>query len=87
MNQLKNAFLRCIYLVEVKDHLTNEVKTMSDELLTDVELAEMLTLKVATVRGWRLKKQGPPYVKVGRMVRYSKDSVTQWLKEREVKNQ
>jgi predicted DNA-binding transcriptional regulator AlpA len=41
-----------------------------DELLNDHEAAEMLGLTVDVLQAWRRKGLGPPYVKLGRSVRY-----------------
>lgn len=38
--------------------------------LTEVDAAEALGLKVATLRAWRHSKKGPQFVKFGRAVRY-----------------
>lgn len=38
--------------------------------LTEHEVAERLCLSVATLRAWRLKRQGPSFVRFGRAVRY-----------------
>ena len=40
-------------------------------LLTNVEAAKLLGLKPITLATWRMRKSGPPYVRVGRRaVRY-----------------
>jgi len=38
--------------------------------LTEHEVAQRLSLSVATLRAWRLKRKGPRYVRFGRAVRY-----------------
>ena len=48
---------------------------MDDRLLTDVEVANMLGISPRTVRAWRLKKTGPPFKKIGRLVRYERSKV------------
>lgn len=54
---------------------------MSDHdkpLLTDVDVAKMLSVSVGLVRKWRLKKTGPPFRKIGRLVRYERSAVVKW---------
>ncbi len=36
-------------------------------------------IKVATIRGWRHKGTGPPWVRFGGLVRYSRAAVERWL--------
>jgi predicted DNA-binding transcriptional regulator AlpA len=38
--------------------------------MNEVAAAQLLGLKVATLRKWRHRKQGPAFVKFGRSVRY-----------------
>jgi predicted DNA-binding transcriptional regulator AlpA len=38
--------------------------------LTETQVAERLGLSVATLRAWRFRKIGPPFVRFGRAVRY-----------------
>jgi len=54
-------------------------KSTSDRLLNEHEVAELITVSVATIRRWRLLRQGPRYIKVGAAVRYRFDDVTGWL--------
>lgn len=41
-----------------------------NHLLDEFAVAELLGVSVATIRRWRLLKQGPRYAKVGASVRY-----------------
>jgi predicted DNA-binding transcriptional regulator AlpA len=45
-------------------------------------VAELLGVSVALLRKWRLFRNGPPYHKVGRLVRYSSKEVLEWLHSR-----
>jgi hypothetical protein len=38
--------------------------------MDEIAAARLLGLSVATLRAWRHRKQGPPFVKFGRSVRY-----------------
>jgi predicted DNA-binding transcriptional regulator AlpA len=52
------------------------------ELLTERDLARITGLSVASVRRWRLFKQGPKYLKIGASVRYRAEDVRAWLEAR-----
>ena len=49
------------------------------KLLTNQQAAELIGLKPATLDVWRNRGQGPRFVKVGRLVRYSEEEVVTWL--------
>lgn len=53
------------------------------ELWTETQLSETLTVSVRTVRNWRLRAGGPPWVKINAMVRYRPVAVERWLLEQE----
>ena len=57
---------------------TNELPTLLDE----VEAAEILTLKVTTLRRWRWSGDGPEFIKLGSAVRYDRETLAEWLDER-----
>ena len=48
-------------------------------LLTEHDVARITGLSVATVRRWRLLRQGPRYLKIGASVRYTPEDVSAWL--------
>ncbi len=56
-----------------------------DDLLTTNELAALLKIKPATLIDWRLDRRGPPFVRVGRAVRYPLRSALQFAAERLVR--
>ena len=49
--------------------------------LTQRELAELLRLPERTLEDWRLTHTGPPYLKLGRHVRYDVQDVLAWAQE------
>jgi predicted DNA-binding transcriptional regulator AlpA len=51
-------------------------------LLNEYAVAEILGVSVATVRRWRLLRQGPKYMKIGASVRYSPDSISKFINTR-----
>lgn len=49
-------------------------------LLSEGDLAEMLTMKVQTLQAWRAKRKGPDFVKLGKSVFYRADDIQEWIK-------
>jgi predicted DNA-binding transcriptional regulator AlpA len=50
-----------------------------ETLLNERDIARITGLSVASVRRWRLLRQGPKYVKIGSAVRYKPEDVSAWL--------
>ena len=55
--------------------------------LTEDEVSDRTKISVSTLQGWRVEpktapfvKKGPPFVKVGRMIRYVEDDLIKWQK-------
>ena len=46
------------------------------------ELSELLGVPVGTLANWRSARTGPPFVKVGRHVRYRTGDVDEWIAAR-----
>lgn len=61
--------------------MTQEHKTL-ENLLNEHDVASVTGLSVASVRRWRLLRQGPRYVKIGAAVRYRPEDLTKWLESR-----
>lgn len=53
-----------------------------ETLLNEHEVARITGLSVASVRRWRLLRQGPKYLKIGAAVRYKAEDITEWLESR-----
>lgn len=53
-----------------------------DRLLCTKQLAKYLAVSTQTLEIWRCNGEGPPYMKVGRLVRYRLSEVNEWLSER-----
>ncbi|GAA2012820.1 hypothetical protein GCM10009739_26690 [Microbacterium ulmi] len=51
-------------------------------LLTSREVADLLRVPLRTVEDWRVTRSGPPWLKLGRHVRYDRDELLAWVKER-----
>jgi predicted DNA-binding transcriptional regulator AlpA len=52
------------------------------QLLTERDVARITGLSVASVRRWRLLRQGPKYLKIGAAVRYKPGDISAWLESR-----
>ena len=53
-----------------------------ETLLNEHDVARITGLSVASVRRWRLLRQGPKYLKIGAAVRYKPEDVAAWLEAR-----
>lgn len=53
-----------------------------EALLNEYDVAKVTGLSVASVRRWRLLRQGPKYLKIGSAVRYRREDVIAWLESR-----
>jgi predicted DNA-binding transcriptional regulator AlpA len=53
------------------------------ELLTAEELAAELRIHRRTLDRWVRLRLGPPRVKVGKVVRYRRGAIAEWLMKRE----
>jgi predicted DNA-binding transcriptional regulator AlpA len=53
-----------------------------ETLLNEHDIARITGLSVASVRRWRLLRQGPKYLKIGAAVRYKPEDVSAWLASR-----
>jgi excisionase family DNA binding protein len=59
--------------------------TSADPLLTEVQAAEILGVKPATLQVWRSTRRYPlPYVKTGRLVRYRQSAIEAFIEARTV---
>jgi excisionase family DNA binding protein len=50
-----------------------------EELLTPPEVATWLQVPLSTLRIWRHRGEGPPALKVGRVLRYRQQDIETWL--------
>ena len=53
-----------------------------EPLLNEHDVARITGLSVASVRRWRLLRQGPKYLKLGASVRYRSEDFLAWLETR-----
>jgi hypothetical protein len=57
---------------------------MTRERWTEAELAAYLRVKPITLRNWRWRRVGPPYIKAGGRVLYDPEVVYRWEREHTV---
>jgi hypothetical protein len=50
-----------------------------EPLLTEIDAARLLSRAPGTLRNWRSKNEGPPFIKVGASVRYSLSSLRDYI--------
>jgi len=60
---------------------------ITNRLLTTEEAARLLGCTQAALNKFRMQKTGPPYFRVGRLIRYRRADLSRWLKERRVSPQ
>jgi excisionase family DNA binding protein len=48
--------------------------------LDERSLCALLAISSVTATKWRAKAKGPPFIKVGRLVRYRRSDVESWLR-------
>lgn len=56
--------------------------TLDDQLLTPDDLAGYVAVPRDTLAQWRSRGFGPPYIKIGRHIRYRWRDVSEWLDSR-----
>jgi predicted DNA-binding transcriptional regulator AlpA len=53
--------------------------TQSNELLTEQVVAKHLSVSLACLRRWRYERRGPVVIHVGRLVRYRRSELEDWI--------
>lgn len=56
----------------------------ADRLLTEHEASDRLGVSPSTLNSWRVRRVGPAFVRVGRLVRYRAAALTAWITAQEV---
>lgn len=52
---------------------------LDSSLLTPLEVAAVLNISLGTLAGWRHSRKGPKYVKLGRLVRYRRADIADFI--------
>lgn len=55
-----------------------------DTLLTETQAAEVLNLSIRTLQAWRVKGNGPLFVRAGRSIRYRRHDLHSWITSKTV---
>jgi predicted DNA-binding transcriptional regulator AlpA len=53
------------------------------KLLTPKEAAELMKVSLSWLAKARMRGDGPPFIKIGRSIRYSEAGLFQWMKSRQ----
>jgi excisionase family DNA binding protein len=54
-----------------------------ERLLTPKEAADLLRVSRSWLAKARMRGDGPPYIRIGRSIRYSEAALHQWMKSRQ----
>ena len=63
--------------------MLNKVARLIVEVVTEQQLEEQLALKRGTMRRMRREGRGPKWFRCGRLVRYDRRKVLEWLEANE----
>ena len=63
--------------------ITRDTPTVDLEFLTPKETAVFLRMSESWLAKARMHEDGPPFIEIGRSIRYSKGALLRWLKSRE----
>lgn len=50
-----------------------------DSLLKEAQAAKFLAVSVRTLQAWRTDNSGPPFIRLGRAIRYRLKALIEWL--------
>jgi excisionase family DNA binding protein len=59
----------------------DEPRAAEPVFLTSRQVADLLRVPLRTVEDWRLTRKGPPWLKLGRHVRYEQAELLAWVRE------
>jgi excisionase family DNA binding protein len=57
---------------------------MEAEYLTTKQVADLLQVTERTVEKWRERRDGPPYSRLGSLIRYSRTEVEKWVADNQI---
>lgn len=57
---------------------------ISETLQDETAVSKQLHCEVKTLQAWRCRGGGPPFIRVGRLVRYRPQDVEAWITSRRV---
>lgn len=53
-------------------------------MLREADVAAKLDVTASGLQKWRRRKTGPPFIRLGRSIRYPSDQLDQWLEAQRV---
>lgn len=56
----------------------------SDKLLDEREAAELIGVSPSTLNSWRVRRVGPRFLKIGRLVKYRASAISAWIDAQEI---
>ncbi|MCW5673393.1 MAG: helix-turn-helix domain-containing protein [Xanthobacteraceae bacterium] len=48
-------------------------------LITEKAAARLLSVSFRTLQTWRTQEKGPPFLRIGRAVRYESEAISSWV--------
>ena len=67
----------------LRDRAPEKPATIIPVVLTPKEAAQRLRLSSSWLAKARMRGDGPPYIQIGRAIRYSEVALIQWMKSRQ----
>ncbi|HUY39798.1 MAG TPA: helix-turn-helix domain-containing protein [Candidatus Binataceae bacterium] len=61
------------------------MKNAGKDYLDERQVAALLGISLSSLQQWRHRRQGPEFMRVGRLVRYRRSAIEQWLDSRTVR--
>ena len=55
---------------------------LDEPLAAEAETAAELHIQPQTLRAWRIRGQGPRYVRVGKLIKYRSSDIRDWVQSR-----
>ena len=63
--------------------ISQKLQTAIPVLLTPKEAARLLKVSLSWLAKARMRGDGPPYIQIGRSIRYAEAALLQWMKSRQ----
>jgi predicted DNA-binding transcriptional regulator AlpA len=60
--------------------MVNSSSRDDESLLNEAEAAKFLAVSVRTLQAWRTRDSGPPFVRLGRAIRYRLKDLIEWVR-------
>ena len=70
----------------MKNNIKNSIRLDDEALYCESVISKTLVCEEKTLQAWRSRGGGPPFVKIGRLVRYRGCDVKRWIASRTVRS-